>query len=496
MKARINILVLILFCLSVRLSGQKTSITFRSNANISVRINKPIDGMFNPYFVSDKLDLKPNISIKYEVEVHDFCSIRCEYSNGNFFYILLQEGNNIEIDNINNKIHFKGDNAEGNQYLVDNYCEKGLGFYYPSISSIIKRHTLNGTIDIKSIHKDYQDSIASFYLSDLNRLKNAGKITERFTSVMTKNLEQAYSSIFFYTYESILKGKMPKYKPSTIDSLKIINELDLMYNQSLANGNSRKYYYCFPFGAYYAFKYKLLDEQTKEKLVGKYDKDTFGSYASYLLAPDDIQSGLLSEEFISQLQNLDNYYDHKKMLQYLSEKNPNSEYLPIIRDLIQKENKKQTVNEETKQSVIIDSKMINSLKELGQIDGLKGKCIYIDLWAIFCMPCKIQFQYNNDLHKMFNQYNNLASVYISIDDEKDELTWKKQIGYYHLSGLNLRASKSLYKDIQERIYNGGSCSIPRYILLDANGKVLNNNLPRPQALDKLKEVLDKEITTK
>jgi hypothetical protein len=54
----------------------------------------------------------------------------------------------------------------------------------------------------------------------------------------------------------------------------------------------------------------------------------------------------------------------------------------------------------------------------------------------------------------------------------------------------------LYKYIQQRIYKNGAFEVPRYLLLDTNGKILDNNLPRSQAIDKLKVVLDEKLKQK
>ncbi|MDP4272435.1 MAG: hypothetical protein Q8909_20280, partial [Bacteroidota bacterium] len=180
-------------------------------------------------------------------------------------------------------------------------------------------------------------------------------------------------------------------------------------------------------------------------------------------------------------------------LKYLSEKFPNSEYLPIIKGLMGRQQLNTTNKTGTEESAVIIGRSIRSLKELMQVEGIKGKCAYIDLWATYCMPCKFQFQYNIDLHKLLNSYNNLVTVYISIDDEKDEPMWRNQIQYYHLFGYNLIASKELKNDIQQRLLKGAPLLVPRYLLVDENANSLNNNLPRPQALLILKEELDKTL---
>jgi len=450
--------------------------------------------MYNFYVVSDKLDLKPNITINYELELHDFGSLRCEYSNGNFFYILVKEGDHLEIDNINNEIHFKGDNAAGNQYLVDNYCSKGLGFYYPKIESIFKKN-ITEKIDFNGIDRAFSDSIIPSYSIDIETMNKDGKITAQFAALMSNNLFFAYNGIVLKFYQILYKGRFNNFKISAGDSVQIIKKMDELYFRSISIENPLKYYFC-SFSGYYSFKYRTLDAASKAKLMGKYDSDTFGSYSYYLLAPDSLQYILFGEIFVSELQNMYNYFDHDKMLKYLTDKFPESEYLPIIRELMKNLKKKSAEDTDSLKSTILDSKTINSLKELSQVYGIKGNRVYIDLWSIYCMPCKMQFKYFEDLHKLLNRYDNLVSVYITIDEEKLDAMWKTQVEHYHLYGYNLRASKALFNDIQQRVYKLNPFTVPRYLLLDAEGNIVNNNLPRPQALDKLKAVFDKELTIK
>jgi len=492
MKTKITFLLFVLLGLSDIVSGLTTSITFRSNSDISVRINKPIDGMFNFYVFSDILDLKPNISINYELKLHDFGSLRCEYSNGNFFRLLVQEGDHLEIDNTNDQIVFKGDNAAGNQYLVDNYCKKGLGFYYPRIESIFKKN-ITERIDFNGIDRAFRDSIIPSYSIDIDMMKKEGKITARFANLMSNNLYFAYTNILLKFYEALYKGRFHNYKPSVADSVQIIKKMDELFSQNVTIENPLKYYF-YP-KEYYSFKYKTLDAATKAKLIGKYDSDTFGAFSNFLLAPDSLQSILFGESFVSELKNMYNSFDHDKMLKYLTDKFPESEYVSIIKNMMI--TKKKSVGKANNlKSIFLEGKAIHTLKELSQVNAIKGKRLYIDLWSISCMPCKVQFQYSENLHKLLNRYDNLVSVYINTDEVKQDAIWRTQVEHYHLIGYNLRASKALFNDIQRIVYKKGAFTLPRYILLDAEGNILNDNLPRPQALDKLKIVLDEKLTVK
>ncbi|GHU80179.1 hypothetical protein FACS1894145_6020 [Bacteroidia bacterium] len=146
---------------------------------------------------------------------------------------------------------------------------------------------------------------------------------------------------------------------------------------------------------------------------------------------------------------------------------------------------------ESSDSIIILEDSIVSLKELVFVKNLQGKYLYIDLWATWCIPCKQEFQYKGDLDQVLTQYPNIVPVYISMDNDELDQLWRKNINQYVLFGYHLRASKTLQNDILKQVYKGSqSFEIPRYILLNDSGTIVNDDLPRPRASDQLKEVLD------
>lgn len=80
-------------------------------------------------------------------------------------------------------------------------------------------------------------------------------------------------------------------------------------------------------------------------------------------------------------------------------------------------------------------------------------------------------------------------LYISSDSKEDEMQWKNMIKYYNLTGHHIRAGKELKEDLKNIL---GSFGIPRYLLIDENGDIANNNAKRPSQLNEL----EKQITGK
>ncbi|MDR1742434.1 MAG: redoxin family protein, partial [Dysgonamonadaceae bacterium] len=147
-------------------------------------------------------------------------------------------------------------------------------------------------------------------------------------------------------------------------------------------------------------------------------------------------------------------------------------------------------------AIFLDDKAISSFRDLAQTHELKGGYVYIDLWASWCSPCLAQFKYNGQLHELLAGYGNIQTVYISIDEDREEKTWRKQIDFHSLDGYHIRASKPLVNYISSALYEGKSVAVPRYLILNKNGDILDANLPRPSQITQLKEVLDQVIGKK
>lgn len=76
--------------------------------------------------------------------------------------------------------------------------------------------------------------------------------------------------------------------------------------------------------------------------------------------------------------------------------------------------------------------------------------------------------------------NNNESTSISIDDQKDHAKWKQMIIDEKLGGIQLFADNSWEsKFIKDYMIQG----IPRFILIDPSGNIVNSNAPRPSNKD-------------
>jgi thiol-disulfide isomerase/thioredoxin len=109
------------------------------------------------------------------------------------------------------------------------------------------------------------------------------------------------------------------------------------------------------------------------------------------------------------------------------------------------------------------------------LESLKGKYVYIDVWATWCGPCRQEIP---SLEKVEEQFKgrNIVFVSISVDNSKDREKWSKLVTEKKMSGIQLLADKEFdSKFIKEYNIQG----IPRFILIDANGNIVNAKAPKP-----------------
>ena len=121
------------------------------------------------------------------------------------------------------------------------------------------------------------------------------------------------------------------------------------------------------------------------------------------------------------------------------------------------------------------------------LESLKGKFVYIDVWATWCGPCIGEIPALKEVEKEYHG-KNIEFVSISIDDKKDHEKWKKMVAEKELKGIQLFADNDWKSDFVKKYAIDG---IPRFILIDTEGKIVNADAPRPSDA-KLKELL-KEV---
>lgn len=115
------------------------------------------------------------------------------------------------------------------------------------------------------------------------------------------------------------------------------------------------------------------------------------------------------------------------------------------------------------------------------LDSFKGKYVYIDVWATWCGPCIQQIPYLQSLEKEYHN-KNIEFVSISTDEsrrsggswEAAEKKWRDFVKAKNMTGVQLWSGQDFSFQQAYQIN-----SIPRFILIDPEGKIVDANAPRP-----------------
>ncbi|MDG2194828.1 MAG: TlpA disulfide reductase family protein [Polaribacter sp.] len=119
------------------------------------------------------------------------------------------------------------------------------------------------------------------------------------------------------------------------------------------------------------------------------------------------------------------------------------------------------------------------------LDDLKGKYVYVDVWATWCGPCKAEIPFLKNVEKKYHR-KNIHFLSLSIDKAKDHDKWKAMIKDKELGGIQLFADNDWNsKFVTDYLIKG----IPRFILIDPAGNIVTANAPRPSD-KKLIELFD------
>lgn len=110
-----------------------------------------------------------------------------------------------------------------------------------------------------------------------------------------------------------------------------------------------------------------------------------------------------------------------------------------------------------------------------RLSNLRGKYIYIDIWATWCVPCIAEIPF---LSKLESDYGakNISFLSLSVDRSSDKSKWASYVKNSKLKGIQIMADKDFDSDFIKKF---NVASIPRFILIDPEGKIVFANAARP-----------------
>ncbi len=115
------------------------------------------------------------------------------------------------------------------------------------------------------------------------------------------------------------------------------------------------------------------------------------------------------------------------------------------------------------------------------LSSLKGKIVLIDFWASWCGPCRAS---NAELHNIYEKYKSKGFEIYGISVDNDVNSWLKAVQQDKIDWMQVNDATGRVADKWNIDF------IPNSFLLDANGKVIAENLDEKQLNKMLNKLLN------
>jgi len=502
---KITFLCLLLFS-GFSLFGQNASETTHSHIVFRIHdaakdhvisIYEPLDGAYN-FLVPSTIGFKETatdscFTYTYTNTYPAFILVKIDNRR---FHILLFANNFITVDiypNVNSPawIKFSGTNAAGQKWYNDWTFIPWERF-----------QTIDKIFDIGHTHysKIYDDLNNYFYkiIYSIDSMRYQNRISSSFDTMMRKDIYFTIYGEAVKNYDIILSGK--KYgRLSHDDSIVIMNIQKKIYSifspftpniLTSINGQS------------YMASYIQYDKKETSSLLNKPYPFEINNryYNSYAILPPKYQESFWGMAIVVQFLYDQHEFNKEEAFRFFRKKFPKSQYIPAI-EALKKEHSASKKNYQPDNDIHIDTTStamkLHSIKDLHE-KYFSGKKVFIDIWATWCMPCRSEFAYKNELDSVAKQHN-ITLVFLSIDQLSFLNKWIDDINYFKLKGYHFLVNNILMNDIKENIYNDQPVTIPRYILMNEKGDIINKDAPRPseiRAIEKLFSAQDNNNSTK
>lgn len=138
-----------------------------------------------------------------------------------------------------------------------------------------------------------------------------------------------------------------------------------------------------------------------------------------------------------------------------------------------------------KGSNAFDIQLEDANGKISKLSDYKGKIIYVDFWATWCMPCIGETPHFSKLREKYDR-SDVVFISISLDKKKD--SWKRFIEKEKSSAVQYIA-----KDIKKVADDWQIKGIPRFLIIDKEFKIVNANAPRPSTGEIIESELNKML---
>jgi thiol-disulfide isomerase/thioredoxin len=471
---------------------------FIASEAIKIKIYEPINGYFNvaQYPTIDNCIIDNSDSFYYKTQTNGPITLLVYITTlKNLFVeksiIIAFPNDSIHItmllEDVNkNSLHYSGSNAQG-QKLMNDIEYDPVSKYLP-IFEILDRLKENKTKLISETNE-----IVNFTTKRFDSLLQIKMITNEFNEcykvMFTQQLYELIISKFLYNYKQ--REVFTKYERDSIISYFFSKQpVSNPYCKTTFNSNLylKAYYNYISYKKLGLSSIEPLMENKVYEIKGKSIKiQNFCGQYTYM---DDknMQEDLWAIDMLMSI-DFGSPTPIKETINQFNDIFPNSKWKIFLEK--QYLNKNSNVNFEYFLSMPVN--YIDSLKNIKTLKGLfnelpYNKPIFVDIWASWCGPCALSFQFNKDLDS-FLIANNIEHLYISLDNVGSDKKWIASINTYKLGGYHIIANEFLINEIKNiyKLEKNNGIEIPKYILVNKEKNIVLKNATSPIDLDTLKK---------
>ncbi|MFH4969111.1 TlpA disulfide reductase family protein [Gaetbulibacter sp. M240] len=374
------------------------------------------------------------------------------YDSQHPVFLHLEPGYNLNIsydnNDFENSLSITGKGAEANNYLIEK-------------KSLTKEKFGNSKDTYSLNEEEFKEKMLALKTTQDSLLNATANLAENFKAKESRNINYAYlNRLMNYEEAHQYYSSNPEFEVSEdfldeTETLDYNNEDDYLYSNDYQS--MVKSYY-----------------MTKSKTLAK--KDSLQNDLAFMKTVGDIQSDTIKNTLLFDFANfninyakdLDTFYDT------FMTHTTNEDHKKVISD---KYKELQALNPGNPSPKFVDYE--NYAGGTMSLDDLKGKYVYVDVWATWCGPCKREIPF---LKEVENQYHdkNIAFVSVSIDRRQDHEAWKAMVEDKELGGIQLFADNDWKSQFVTDYKIQG---IPRFILIDPEGNIVDASAPRPSNPD-------------